>query len=68
MSMTNEQAIERMNDMQERIISWYLDKIDWDMSAYMNEDEKKEYNALYKQVYGTCYFCGEDTKACHCDL
>jgi hypothetical protein len=34
----------------------------------MNEDEKKEYNALYKQVYGTCYFCGEDAKACQCDL
>jgi hypothetical protein len=66
--MTDYQAIERMNAMQESIISRYLDKIDWDMSAYMSDDEKKEYNALYKQVYGTCYFCGEDTKACQCDL
>jgi hypothetical protein len=66
--MTDDQAIERMNNMQERIISWYLDKIDWDMAAYMSETEKKEYNALYKQVYGTCYFCGEDTKTCQCNL
>jgi hypothetical protein len=66
--MTDYEAMERMNDMQERIISWYLDKIAWDMAAYMNEAEKKEYNALHKQVYGTCYFCGEDTKPCQCDL
>ena len=66
--MTDYEAMERMNDMQESIISWYLDKIDWDMAAYMSEAEKKEYNALYKQVYGTCYLCGEDTKACQCDL
>jgi hypothetical protein len=68
MSMTDDQAIERMNDMQERILSQYLDKINWNMAAYMSDIEKKEYNALYKQVYGTCYFCGEDTKACQCDL
>ncbi len=66
--MTDFEAMERMNNMQETIISRYLDKIDWDMSSYMSDDEKKEYNALYKQVYGTCYFCGEDTQACQCDL
>ena len=66
--MTDDQARARMHEMQERIISWYLEKIDWDMAAYMSEDEKKEYHALYKQVYGTCYFCGEAAKACQCDL
>jgi hypothetical protein len=66
--MTNYHAMERMNDMQENIISRYLDEIDWDMPAYMTDDEKKEYDALYKQVYGICYFCGEDREACQCDL
>jgi hypothetical protein len=66
--MTGYHAMERMNDMQESIISRYLDDIDWDIASYMTDSEKKEYNTLYKQVYGTCYFCGEDSEACHCDL
>jgi len=57
--MTDKQAVKRMDKLEDEAINYFLDNMNFDWLAWMNDDEQKEYIKLYKQVNGECPKCGE---------
>ena len=51
--------LERLYEIEEEAINYYLEKTGFDSVQWMTEEERKEYIKLYKRLNGSCPDCGE---------
>lgn len=54
--MNNE---DRYWELYNSAVSRYLDKTDWDVAEWLDEEEILEYATLHKNIHGYCMFCGD---------
>lgn len=54
-----DKQFKRFMELRDEAIARFLDKCDFDETAYMTEKELKEYRKLFKLVNGHCMTCGQ---------
>jgi len=51
---------ERYEELYQEAVGRYLNKIDWDITDWLDDDEVTEYAKLHKEIHGYCLFCGDE--------
>ncbi len=50
--------LNRLNEIEEEAINFYLEKTDFDVSEWIQDEDKKEWRELKKEITGECPTCG----------
>lgn len=56
----------RFCELEQTAINACLDKLDFNVTDYLDEKEAKEYLELYKKLEGECLSCGKLREDCKC--
>lgn len=65
--MLDTKVKERFEELENVAINCYLDKTDFSVGDWLDDEDLEEWKKLYKEYNGCCYECGEETKNCVCE-
>ena len=65
--MITKKEIKKLDELYQRAIDRYLDKTDFDLTDWLDEDEKREYQRLHFKEDSLCVLCGEPEKMYWCE-